>query len=76
MSTIDAAVRADVSLVAPGPDVPVVPSHRLRPGIHAEDVSASASCGGIWPTCSTRTPPQDGQLAGDRANPDESEAAG
>lgn len=39
MSTIDATVRADVCLVAPGPDVPVVPAHRLRPGIRAEDVS-------------------------------------
>ncbi|WP_435217973.1 hypothetical protein [Streptomyces sp. bgisy034] len=39
MSTLNATVGADVPLVDPGPDVPVVPVHRRRPGVREDEVS-------------------------------------
>ncbi|MEU9662848.1 hypothetical protein [Streptomyces chartreusis] len=39
MSTLDAAVGVDVPLVDPGPEVPVVPAQRRRPGVREDEVS-------------------------------------
>lgn len=39
MRTLDATVGVEVPLVDPGPDVPVVPAQRRRPGVREDEVS-------------------------------------